>query len=95
MVGWHHRRNKEVARLFGRRVQSGCWLGGIPSYGYKAIRCANGRLNLTINPNDAKVVRRAFQSALQHGPYSYRVTRILNDEGYVTRQGRPWPLTRR
>lgn len=81
----------EVARAWRRQiVQAGHWPGGRPNFGYRIVRGDDGQCTLALNSSEARVVRRAFELVLYHGPLLHRIARVLNDEGYRTRRGLCW-----
>jgi site-specific DNA recombinase len=66
------------------RVRRGLPPGGNVPYGYR--RNENG---LEIHPSEAKIVRRIFGLAANIEPAA-RIAEILNSQGVVRRNGKPW-----
>ena len=90
LLGYVSSSARKVARARQQLVEAGHWPGGRPNFGYRLVRGVNGRCTLAVDPNEARVVRYAFQLTIRHGPLLHRVANILNDRGYTTRHGRAW-----
>lgn len=73
----------------GRKIKSaqGGYSGGRAPMGYSV---SNGKL--VINPNEAAVVRRAFELR-DNGTVLLEIVKTLNDEGFKTRNGKDFVLS--
>ena len=77
-------RSKTAMRNLARRTLS---LGRTP-YGYQALN-----RTLVTQEDEAKVVRIIFDSYVSDGIGLRKITRKLNDSGYLTRRDRPWSVS--
>ena len=90
--GWNGRphqqlfreRSKTAMRHLARRTFS---LGRTP-YGYQTRN-----RTLVTHEEEAKVVRVIFESYVSDGIGLRKITRKLNDNGYLTRRNRPWSVS--
>lgn len=77
-------------RLVGK---TGCFWGGTASIGYKTKGSnktgINGRGELEVNEQEAKLVKRVFELVKKIGESPKHITQILNVEGYKNRAGNP------
>ena len=80
----------------GQLVEGGHFKGGFAAYGYDLIK--NGRLNkrkhelfdLTVNEDEAPIVRLIFDKYVNEGYGAQRITTFLNANGYRARSGKMW-----
>lgn len=80
----------------GQLVEEGHFKGGFAAYGYDLIK--NGRLNkrkhelfdLTVNEDEAPIVRLIFDKYVNEGYGAQRITTFLNANGYRARSGKMW-----
>ncbi len=73
----------------------GFYLSAVPPFGYRKVWVRDGgkeRLKLEIEPNQARIVERIFNEALQ-GKGLIEVTKQLNREGIAGPRGRGWMKT--
>jgi site-specific DNA recombinase len=70
------------------RWERGYWSGANPPYGYDVVELENGLRQLVPN-EDAKIVRKIFQWALQ-GEGTFRITKWLNQEAIPCSSGSLW-----
>ncbi len=71
---------RKVVQGMVRKAKMGSWLGGIPPYGYRAIKNGDGKTNLVIEEVEAKVVKDIFNKSLQ-GYGHKRIALYLNQKG--------------
>ena len=88
--------SERVTAAMTLMAEQGLYTGGKTPYGYRTIE--TGRLTkkqlpektLAINEDEAAIVRRAFELALNSGYGCHRVARTLNAEGLRNRGGNQW-----
>lgn len=82
--------SRELARkvLGGmiRKATTGSWLGGVAPYGLRTIRTTDGKVNLVIYEEEAKVVRGIFKRCA-NGWGHRRIAIWLNDQGIPASKG--------
>ena len=86
---------QEVTRGMREAASRGFWVASRPPYGYKRVKVADGgkeRPRLELNPPVDDIVRRIFDMAI-NGSSVLDITRVLNDEGIPTTNGKPWLKT--
>ena len=79
-------------------IEKGEFRGGVPPYGYKLEK--SGKLNkkdralkkMVIEEEEAKVVRKVYDLALNHGMGGNRISQYLNEHSIPTRKGSQWGL---
>jgi DNA invertase Pin-like site-specific DNA recombinase len=73
-------------------AQAGFWPGGPAPFGYRLEDDPAGSRHkvLTIDEDEAKVIREAVSLILDHGHTTWTATEVLNATGLVTRSGKPW-----
>jgi site-specific DNA recombinase len=76
-----------------KRHEQRSWTGGEPPFGYKAVRADDGRSRLTVNPEEAEVVRGVFHSYLSESVGFKAMAARLHDRGVPTRRGARWAHT--
>lgn len=80
-------------------VVKGEFRGGVAPYGYKLVK--SGKSNkkdrelkkLVIDPDEAEVVKKIYDLALNYGMGGHRISQHLNEHGIPTRKGSQWGLT--
>ena len=86
---------QEVTRGMREAASRGFWVTSRPPYGYKRVKVQDGgkeRPTLVLNPPVDDIVRRIFDMAV-NGKSVLDITRVLNDEGISTANGKPWLKT--
>ena len=86
---------QEVTRGMREAASRGFWVTSRPPYGYKRVKVQDGgkeRPTLVLNPPVDDIVRRIFDMAV-NGKSVLDITRVLNDEGISTTNGKPWLKT--
>ena len=86
---------QEVTRGMREAASRGFWVASRPPYGYKRVKVQDGakqRPTLVLNPPVDDIVRRIFDMAV-NGKSVLDITRVLNDEGIPTTNGKPWLKT--
>ena len=86
---------QEVTRGMREAASRGFWVASRPPYGYKRVKVQDGakeRPRLELNPPVDDIVRRIFDMAI-NGSSVLDITRVLNDEGIPTTNGKPWLKT--
>jgi len=78
--------SERVSAVMLSRANNGQWNGGRVCYGYKWDK---EQKVFTVNDSEAKVVRKVFNLYEEKQSVLF-VSRHLNDEGYLTRNGKPW-----
>ena len=87
-----------VAEKHNQLVKDGKFRGGVAPYGYtleysgEFNKKGRKRKKLVIYEPEAVVVRRIFDLSCDIGMGSYRVAKLLNEEGAVTRTGKNWTI---
>lgn len=64
-----------------QKIRDGKWSGGSVPYGYRSVD-----RELTINPYEAKIVRKIFDLYMQEDMGATSVAVTLNDEGYLRKE---------
>lgn len=80
----------------GQLVESGGFKGGVAPYGYDLVK--SGKTNkrkhelyqLTLNEDEATVVRIIFDKYVHEGYGAQRIATYLTKSGHKTRTGKPW-----
>ena len=86
---------QEVTRGMREAASRGFWVASRPPYGYKRVKVQDGakeRPRLELNRPVDDIVRRIFDMAI-NGSSVLDITRVLNDEGIPTTNGKPWLKT--
>ncbi len=86
---------QEVTRGMREAASRGFWVASRPPYGYKRVKVQDGakeRPKLELNRPVDDIVRRIFDMAI-NGSSVLDITRVLNDEGIPTTNGKPWLKT--
>lgn len=78
----------KLSRGRRKKAQQGGYAGGRVAFGYKATK---GQKTLSVDPVQAKTVRRVFELKEQHPTWSLaQIAAELNREGFTTVQGKPF-----
>ena len=87
-----------VAEKHNQLVMDGKFRGGVAPFGYRleysgeVNRRGYGRKKLVIHEPEAVIVRRIFELSSDVNMGSYKVAKILSDEGLLTRHGNKWTV---
>ena len=73
---------------FGKRVNAE--RGKVPNLVYGYDKTAGDYFNLTINPQEAAVVRQIYHWYIKDGYGANKIAAALNQQGLRTKQGREW-----
>lgn len=76
---------------FGKRVSAE--KGRVPNLCYGYIKTKGNYYNLTINEEEAEVVRKIFDLYVNKGYGTHRIAKVLNDRGLTSLRGVPWSTT--
>lgn len=71
---------RKVLQGMIRKARMGCWLGGVPPYGYRTCKDADGNTWLVIYEPEAIIVRRIYNYS-RKGWGHRKIARLLNGEG--------------
>lgn len=94
--GESQKTSERVSNAMTIMAEQGLYTGGRVPYGYQAV--ATGRLTkkqlpektLAINEEEAAIVRRMFDLALNSGYGCHRIAKALNEKGVRNRNGNQW-----
>jgi DNA invertase Pin-like site-specific DNA recombinase len=87
-----------VVEKHNQLVMAGKFRGGVAPFGYKLEysgeynRKGYERKKLVIHEPEAMIVRKIFELSSDLSMGSYRVAKIINDDGHQTREGKKWTV---